>query len=166
MAFEMTKTQHLLKNSKSGVYYARIKHGGKRAKPWEPRSSPTIVSGVSLLPLQCLRLTACLAVYLIVAGCATHKTAAPPPVTYPPTSESALREFRGLPQGPFDRLAIITVAGEVGEQLASAIKGARETAAQKGANALVVLKEAEFLQKVGQRTVKVRRITYLAIHIR
>jgi hypothetical protein len=119
-----------------------------------------------LFHLQCRPLTAWLAVYLSVAGCAAHKTPPPPPVTYPATSESALRELRGLPQGSYDRLAIITIAGELGEQLASAIKGAREAAAQKGANALVVLKETEFRQNVGHRTLKVRRITYLAIHIR
>jgi hypothetical protein len=119
-----------------------------------------------LIRLPCRPLTAWLAVSLTVAGCAAHKTAPQPPVTYPATSEGALRELRGLPQGPYDRLAIITVAAEVGTQLASAIKGAREAAAQKGANALVVLKEAEFPQKGGQRRLKVRRITYLAIHIR
>jgi hypothetical protein len=118
----------------------------------------------SIFHLHHRPLTACLAVYLTVAGCAAHKKA-PPPVTFPATSESALREMRGLPRGPYDRLAIITVAGEVGEQLAAAIRGAREAAAQKGANALVVLKETQFLQKAGQRTLKIRRITYLAIHI-
>jgi hypothetical protein len=30
MAWETTKTQHLLKNSESGVYYARIKQAGKQ----------------------------------------------------------------------------------------------------------------------------------------
>jgi hypothetical protein len=120
----------------------------------------------SIFHLHYRPLTTWLAVYLAVAGCAAHKKASLPPVTYPAASESALRELRGLPQGPYDRLAIITVAGEVGEQLAAAIKGAREAAAQKGANALVVRKETEFLQKVGQRTLKIRRITYLAIHIR
>jgi hypothetical protein len=121
---------------------------------------------ISLFHLQTRPSTAWLAVYLAVAGCAAHKKAPLPPVTYPATSESALRELRGLPEGPYDRLAIITVAGEVGEQLALAIKGAREAAAQKGANAIFVLKEAEYLQKVGRRTLKIRRITYLAIHIR
>jgi hypothetical protein len=116
--------------------------------------------------LQCRPLTAWLAVCLAVAGCAAHKTAPLTPVTFPATSESALRELRDLPQGPYDRLAIITVAAEVGEQLAAAIKGAREVAAQKGANAVVVLKENQFLQKVGHRTLKIRRITYLAIHLR
>jgi hypothetical protein len=113
-----------------------------------------------------LRLTAYLAASLFVAGCAAHKTAPLQPITYPATSESALRELRRLPQGSYDRLAVITVAAETGEQLASAIKGARETAAQKGANALVILKEVEFQQKAGPRTLKVRRITYLAIRMR
>jgi hypothetical protein len=126
-------------------------------------------NSVRLTPLkhwQYLRLTASLAVCLIVAGCAAHKPAPPPPVTYPATPENALRELHALPQVPYDRLAIITVAAEVGEQLTSAVKGARQAAAQKGANALVVLKETEFRQKVAQRTVRIRRITYLAIHVR
>jgi hypothetical protein len=46
----------------------------------------------------------------------------------------------------------------VGEQLASAIKDARQAAAQKGATALVVLRDTEFVQKVGRRKLKVRRI--------
>jgi hypothetical protein len=116
--------------------------------------------------LQCWPLTVWLAVYLTVVGCAAHKTALPPPVTYPASSESALRELSRLPQGSYDKLAIITVAAEVGEQLASAIKGAREATAQRGANALVILKEVEFRQKVGQRTLKVRRVSYLAIRMR
>jgi hypothetical protein len=100
---------------------------------------------------------------VMVAGCVSHKPTPAPP-TFPPTSESALRELRNLPQGPYDRLQIITVAAEVGEQLASAMKNARQTAAAKGANALVVLRDIEFNQKVGQRTLRVRRITYLAVH--
>ena len=116
--------------------------------------------------LQCRPLTAWMAASLMLAGCAAHKTAPPPAVTYPATSERALRELSRLPQGSYDKLAIITVAGEVGEQLASAIKGAREAAAQRGANALVILKEVEYRQKVGRRTLKVRRISYLAIRMR
>jgi membrane-bound ClpP family serine protease len=115
---------------------------------------------------QCVRLAAFLAAYLMVAGCAAHKTAPIPPMIYPATPEAALRELRGLPQSPYDRLEIITVAAEIGEQLASAIKSARQSAAQKGANALVVLQDTEFLQKVGKRTLRVRRITYLAIRRR
>ena len=83
---------------------------------------------------------------------------------YPPTSEAALRETRVLPPKPYDRLETITVAAEVGEQLDSAIKSARESATLKGADTLVVLQDKQFRQKVGQRTLKVRRITYLAIH--
>jgi hypothetical protein len=115
---------------------------------------------------HCFRLVVCLAAYLMLAGCAAHKAAPPPPPVYPPTQETALRELRALPQGAYDRLQIITVAAEVGEQFASAIKGARQTAAQKGANAIVVLQDTEFFQKVGQRKLRVRRITYLAIHRR
>jgi hypothetical protein len=110
------------------------------------------------------QLAGCLGTFLLVAGCAAHKTAPTPTMIYPPTSETALRETRDLPPKPYDRLETITVAAEVGEQLDSAIKSARESAALKGADTLVVLQEKEFRQKVGQRTLKVRRITYLAIH--
>jgi hypothetical protein len=102
----------------------------------------------------------------MLAGCAAHKTAPPPAVIYPATPEAELQELRGLPQGPYDRLEIVTVTAEVGEQLASAMKGARQSAAQKGANALVVLHDTEFWQKIGKQRLKVRRITYLAIHRR
>jgi hypothetical protein len=115
---------------------------------------------------QWLRLAACLSAFLLVAGCAARKTAPAPQIVYPATPESALRELRDLPKGPYDRLEIITVAAEVGEQLAFAIKSARQSAAQKGANALVVLQDTGFLQKVGKRALNVRRITYLAIHRR
>ena len=101
----------------------------------------------------------------MIDGCAARKPAPPPP-TFPATSVSALRELHGLPEGSYDRLAIVTVVAEIGEQLASALKSARESAAQKGANALVVLRDTEFQQKVGKRTLRVRRITYLAIHRR
>ena len=77
---------------------------------------------------------------------------------------SDLQETRVLPPKPYDRLEVITVVAEVGEQLDSAIKNARQSAALKGATTLVILKETEFRQRVGGRTLKVRRITYLAIH--
>lgn len=102
---------------------------------------------------------------LLVAGCATHKPAhKPPPPTFPATSEAAIVELHALPQGPYERLEIVTVAAEIGEQLTSAIKAARDSAAQKGANALVVLHDTEFPQRVAKRRLWVRRITYLAIH--
>jgi hypothetical protein len=101
-----------------------------------------------------------------MAGCAAHKTAPPSAIVYPATPEAELQELRTLPQGPYDRLEIVTVTAEVGEQLTSAIESARQLAAQKGANALVALRDAEFPQKIGKRRLKVRRITYLAIHRR
>jgi outer membrane murein-binding lipoprotein Lpp len=110
-------------------------------------------------------LAANLASSLLVAGCATHKPAQQPqPPTFPATSEAAIVELHALPQGPYERLEIVTVAAQIGEQLTSAIKAARDSAAQKGANALVVLQDTEFPQRVGKRRLWVRRITYLAIH--
>jgi hypothetical protein len=129
------------------------------------RLNPDFVRFSRLSHFQFSRWIAWVTVVLIVAGCAARKPAPPPP-TFPATSVTTLRELRGLPEGPYDRLEIVTVAAEIGEQLNSALKSARESAAQKGANALVVLREIEFRQKVGKRTLRVRRITYLAIRRR
>ncbi|MBV9107166.1 MAG: hypothetical protein JO313_14205 [Verrucomicrobia bacterium] len=114
----------------------------------------------------CSYLSAFLAVYLTVAGCAIHHSPQPQPIVYPAIPETELQELRSLPQGLYDRLEIVTVVAEVGEQLSSAIKSARQSAAQKGANALVLLHKAEFLQRVHQRKLRIQRITYLAIHRR
>jgi hypothetical protein len=116
--------------------------------------------------MPCWRLAAGVAASLLFAGCAAHKTPPPPAIVYPATPEAELRELRSLPQGPYDRVEIVTVTAEVGEQLEAAIKAARQSAAQKGANALVVLRDTEFRQKIKKRRVTVRRITYLAIHRR
>jgi hypothetical protein len=111
-------------------------------------------------------LAACLAACLTLSACATRKAAPPPPPTFPATSAATLQELRSLPPGPYDRLEVATVVAETGEQLVTAIKSARQAAAAKGANALVILRDVEFKQKVGNRTLLVRRITYLAIHRR
>ena len=129
------------------------------------RLNPDFVRFSRLSHFQFSQWIAWVTVVLIVAGCAARKPAPPPP-TFPATSVTSLRELRGLPEGPYDRLETVTVAAEIGEQFNSALKSARESAAQKGANALVVLRDIEFRQKVGKRTLRVRRITYLAIHRR
>jgi hypothetical protein len=110
-------------------------------------------------------LAASLALCLVFAACAIHKPAPPPaPPTFPPTSPATLQELPSVPQGPYARLEVATVVAENGEQLVTAINNARESAAAKGANALVVLRDMEFKQRVGKRTLLLRQITYLAIH--
>jgi hypothetical protein len=116
--------------------------------------------------LQQLRLAAPLLVQLIVAGCAFHKAPAPPPPTYPALPESAIQELRRFPSGAYDKVEVITIEAEVGADLLSAMRSVRQAAAQKGANAVVILSDAEFPQKVDKREVKIRRIVYLAIHRR
>ena len=114
-----------------------------------------------------LRLAAPLLVQLIVAGCAFRKAPAPHPApTYPAVPESAIQEMRQFPSGAYDKLEVITIEAEVGTQLLSATKSVRQSAAQKGANAIVILNNTEFSQSVDKRKVKIRRIVYLAIHRR
>jgi hypothetical protein len=112
------------------------------------------------------RQTLCLAACLLGAGCAAHKQPQPLP-TFPPVPITALRQLPALPpRNSYDRVAILTVEAESGDQLARSISRIRETAAQKGADALVVLQDTEVPQKSGKRRLPVRRITYLAIHRR
>ncbi len=114
-----------------------------------------------------LRLAAPLLVQLIVAGCAFRKAPAPHPApTYPAVPESAIQEMRQFPSGAYDKLEFITIEAEVGTQLLSATESVRQSAAQKGANAIVILNDTEFSQSVDKRKVKIRRIVYLAIHRR
>jgi hypothetical protein len=115
---------------------------------------------------QQLSLAAPLLVQLIVAGCASRKAPAPPPPTYPALPESAIHELRQFPSGAYDKLEVITIESEIGAELLSAMKSVRQSAAQKGANAVVILSDAQFSQKVDKRAVKIRRIVYLAIHRR
>jgi membrane-bound ClpP family serine protease len=112
-------------------------------------------------------LAALLLVQFIGAGCAFHKApAAHPPPTYPAVPESAIQELRRLPPGAYDKLEVITIEAEVGAQLLSAVESVRQSAAQKGANAIVVLNDTEFPRSVDKRKVKIRRIVYLVIHRR
>jgi hypothetical protein len=98
----------------------------------------------------------------LLAGCAAHTKEQPAP-TYPPAPESALEELRAPPPVRYARLALVTVVAEPGNQLARSIQRARELAAQKGANAIVLLRARTIAQRSGKKTVKVIRITYLAI---
>ena len=102
---------------------------------------------------------------LAIAGCAARKAPVPPP-TYPAVPESAIQELRRVPSGGYDKLEVITIEAEVGPQLVSAMRSVRQSAAQKGANAIVMLSDAEFSQKVKRRQLRVRRISYLIIHRR
>ncbi|MBV8175963.1 MAG: hypothetical protein JO151_15565 [Verrucomicrobia bacterium] len=102
---------------------------------------------------------------LIITGCAARKAPTPPP-SYPAVPESAIQELRRVPSGGYDKLEVITIEAEVGPQLLSAMKSVRQSAAQKGANAIVVLSDAEFSQRVTKRHLKIRRISYLVIHRR
>ncbi len=74
---------------------------------------------------------ACLVACLIGTGCVTRKPPPPPAVVFPAVPESSLRDLRRLPPGLYDRVEIVTVAAEVGEQFASALKNARQIGGPK-----------------------------------
>ncbi|HEY2122917.1 MAG TPA: hypothetical protein VGH07_04925 [Chthoniobacterales bacterium] len=96
-----------------------------------------------------------------------HKKQPEPLPTFPAVPVTALQQLPALPpRNSYDRVAILTVEAELGDQLARSINRMRETAAQKGADAFVVLRDTEFSQKSGNRQLSMRRITYLAIHRR
>ena len=128
-------------------------------------------TGINEAPVSSLKCSRELAFAVLVlvdltfAGCATRKAPGPPP-SYPAVPESAIQELRHVPSGAYDKLEVATIEAEVGPQLLSAMESVRQSAAQKGANAIVILREAEFSQKVGKRRLKVRRISYLVIHRR
>ena len=148
-----------------GVFIGRLRREGTDLYAADPQNGRNEFSWI-LKAIQQLRLAAPLLVQLIVAGCASRKAPAPPPPTYPALPESAIQELRQFPSGAYDKLEVITIESEVGAELLSAMKSARQSAAQKGANAVVILSDAQFPQKVDKRAVKIRRIVYLAIHRR
>ncbi len=121
---------------------------------------------LSHLKYRQIRVAITVFVHLTIVGCVFHRAPAPPPPTYPSVPESEIQELRQLPSGAYDKLEIITIEAEVGIQLQSAMTSVRQSAAQKGANAIVLQSETEFPQKVNKREVKIRRIVYLAIHRR
>jgi hypothetical protein len=116
---------------------------------------------------QKLSLAGPLLLALVIMGCVYRKAPAPPPPpTFPAVPESEIRQLRQFPAGPYDKVEVITIEAEVGTQLLSALKSVRQSAGEKGANAIVIVSDTEFRQNVSKREVKIRRIVYSAIHLR
>ena len=101
------------------------------------------------------------AVHLCTA-CATRKPPPAPPV-YPPTSESSVKQLAYLPSVHYYSLETVTIEAEPGNQYAAALKEAREGAASKGANAMVLMQDKEFPQKVNHHLKTIRRTVFQVV---
>jgi len=111
-----------------------------------------------------LNIFAIVAVTLLVGGCAARKPRPPLPV-YPPIPASAVRQLRYLPSTPYAKLDTVTIQAEVGTQYFSALHDARQTAAGKGGNAMVLVDDKEFQRKINDRQRLIRRTTFWVVHV-
>jgi hypothetical protein len=101
----------------------------------------------------------------IAAGCAARKPPPPLPV-YPPVPESAVRQLGYLPSTPYDKLEIITIEAEPGTQYLSALRDARQSAASKGGNAMILVEDKVFRDRTSGRHGMVRRTIYWVVHLK
>jgi hypothetical protein len=106
-----------------------------------------------------------LAMMLLAVSCAARKPPPPLPV-YPPVSESAVRQLRYLPSTPYDRLDTTTIEAEAGTQYMSALQNARQAAARRGGNAMILADDAEFRKKINGRQTLVRRTIFWVVHLK
>ena len=102
---------------------------------------------------------------LLAASCAPRKPLPPPPV-YPPIPENSVQQLRYLPSTPYDRLETVTIEAEVGTQYSSALQDARQAAAHKGGNAMILVEDKEFRRKINGQQRIVRRTIYWVVHLR
>jgi hypothetical protein len=102
---------------------------------------------------------------LLAASCAPRKPPSPPPV-YPPVPENSVQQLRYLPSTPYDRLETVTIEGEVGTQYSSALQDARQAAAGKGGNAMILVEDKEFRRTINGQQRIVRRTIYWVVHLK
>jgi len=102
---------------------------------------------------------------LLAASCAARKPLPPLPV-YPPIPENAVQQLRYLPSKPYDKLQTVTIEGEVGTQYSSALQDARQAAAQKGGNAMILVEDKDFRRTINGQQRIVRRTIYWVVHLK
>ena len=103
---------------------------------------------------------------LLVASCAGRKPPPPPPPVYPPVPENSVQQLRYLPSTPYDRLETVTIQGESGSQYSSALQDARQAAARKGGNAMILVEDKQFRQTINNQQRIVRRTIYWVVHLK
>ena len=114
---------------------------------------------------SCPRTIAIAAAALLAASCAARKPLPPLPV-FPPVPENEVRELRYLPSAPYDRLETVTIEAEAGAQYLSALRDARQSAASKGGNAMILVEDKEFRERRKGLQRIVRRTIYWVVHLK
>jgi hypothetical protein len=112
-----------------------------------------------------LKIAALSAAAFLADGCAARKALPPPPV-YPPIPESAVKQLPHLPSVPYDKLETVTIESEPGSRYLSALNGVRQAAAREGGNAMILLEDTAFQQRISGQKRTVRRTIYLVVHLR
>jgi hypothetical protein len=102
---------------------------------------------------------------LLAASCAPRKPLPPAPV-YPPIPENSVQQLRYLPSTPYVRLETVTIEGEVGTQYTSALQDARQAAAHKGGNAMILVEDKEFRRRINRQPRIIRRTIYWVVHLK
>ena len=102
---------------------------------------------------------------LLAASCAARKPPPPPPPVYPPIPEKSVQQLRYLPSTPYDKLETVTIEGEAGTQFSSALQDARQAAAHKGGNAMILVEDKEFRRRINGQQRIVRRAIYWVVHL-
>jgi hypothetical protein len=102
---------------------------------------------------------------VLAAGCAARKPLPPLPV-YPPVPENSVQQLRYLPAKPYDRLETVTIQGEAGTQYWSALGDARQAAALKGGNAMILVEDQEFRRKINGRQILFRRTIFWVVRLK
>jgi len=101
----------------------------------------------------------------LAAGCAARKPLPPLPV-YPPVPEGAVRQLRYAPSTPYDKLEIVTIEAEAGAHYLSALRDARQSAASKGGNAMILVEDKVFRDRTNGRHEIIRRTIYWVVHLK
>jgi hypothetical protein len=76
-----------------------------------------------------------------------------------------VQQLRYLPSTPYDKLETVTIEGEAGTQFSSALQDARQAAAHKGGNAMILVEDKEFRRRINGQQRIVRRAIYWVVHL-
>jgi hypothetical protein len=112
---------------------------------------------LAVSPIRPLVLWFCL---LLVAGCTTRRTAAPPAPTYAAVPAASVRLLDSPPSPPFDAVGTITVQANAEISRDRIIADIQKRAGNAGANAIVIQSEKLFTRRIEttRQRLRLRRI--------